>query len=79
LRVVLDTHILISAFIFPGGPPEAAYRAVLDGRVELVTSPPLLAELGRVQVDKFRRPGSMSSWMIRTTMGPRGSTQQGSI
>jgi putative PIN family toxin of toxin-antitoxin system len=53
LRVVLDTNILISAFIFPGGPPEAAYRAVLDGRVELVTSPPLLAELGRVLVDKF--------------------------
>jgi putative PIN family toxin of toxin-antitoxin system len=26
---------------------------VLDGRVELVTSPPLLAELGRVLVDKF--------------------------
>ncbi len=53
MRVVLDTNILISAFIFPGGPPEAAYRAALDGRVELVTSPPLLAELGRVLVDKF--------------------------
>jgi putative PIN family toxin of toxin-antitoxin system len=53
LSVVLDTNILISAFIFPGGPPEAVYRAVLDGRVELVTSPPLLAELGRVLADKF--------------------------
>jgi putative PIN family toxin of toxin-antitoxin system len=53
LRVVLDTNILISAFIFPGGPPESAYRAALDGRVELVTSPPLLAELGRVLTDKF--------------------------
>jgi len=53
LRVVLDTNILIFAFIFPGGPPEAVYRAVLDGRVELVTSPPLLAELGRVLADKF--------------------------
>jgi putative PIN family toxin of toxin-antitoxin system len=53
LRVVLDTNILISAFIFPGGPPEAVFRAVLDGRVEVVTSPPLLAELGRVLVDKF--------------------------
>ena len=53
MRVVLDTNILISAFIFPGGPPEAAYRAALDGRVQLVTSPPLLAELGRVLVDKF--------------------------
>ena len=53
MRIVLDTNILISAFIFPGGPPEAVYRSVLDGRVELVTSPPLLAELSRVLVDKF--------------------------
>ena len=53
MRVVLDTNILISAFIFPGGPPEAVVRAALDGRVELVTSPPLLAELGRVLADKF--------------------------
>jgi len=53
LRVVLDTNILISAFIFPGGPPEAVYRLVLEGRVELVTSRPLLIELGRVLTEKF--------------------------
>ena len=53
MRVVLDTNILISAFIFPGGPPEAAYRLVLEGRVELVTSRPLLVELGRVLTEKF--------------------------
>jgi putative PIN family toxin of toxin-antitoxin system len=61
LRVVLDTNILISAFIFPGGAPEAVYRAVLDGRVELVTSPPLLAELGRVLADKFGWESSLSA------------------
>jgi len=53
LRVVLDTNILISALVFPGGPPEAVYRSALEGRIELVTSPPLLAELGRVLVEKF--------------------------
>ena len=53
MRVVLDTNILISAFIFPGGPPEAVYRLVLEGRVELVTSRPLLIELGRVLTEKF--------------------------
>jgi putative PIN family toxin of toxin-antitoxin system len=53
LRVVLETNILVSAFIFPGGPPEAAYRLVLEGRVELVTSRPLLVELGRVLTEKF--------------------------
>jgi len=53
LRVVLDTNILISAFVFPGGAPELVYRAALEGRITLVTSPPLLAEFGRVLSDKF--------------------------
>lgn len=53
MRVVLDTNILISAFVFPGGAPEMVYRGALEGRYELVTSPSLLAELGRVLGDKF--------------------------
>ena len=53
MRVVLDTNILISAFVFPGGNPEAVYRLALDGRIELVTSPVLLAEFARVLADKF--------------------------
>jgi putative PIN family toxin of toxin-antitoxin system len=53
VRVVLDTNILISAFVFPGGPPEDVLRAALEGRIELVTSPPLLAEFGRVLSSKF--------------------------
>jgi predicted nucleic acid-binding protein len=44
---------LISAFVFPGGAPESAYRAVPSGRLTLGTSPPLLAELARVLADKF--------------------------
>jgi len=53
VRVVLDTNVLISAFVFPGGAPEQVYRRVLDGRIELVTSRPLLSELGRVLTGKF--------------------------
>lgn len=53
MRVVADTNVLVSALIFPGGPPEALYRLALEGRIELVTSRPLLAELGRVLTDKF--------------------------
>jgi putative PIN family toxin of toxin-antitoxin system len=48
VTVVLDTNVLISAFVFPGGAPEAVYRLVLEGRVRLVSSYALLAELGRV-------------------------------
>ena len=53
MKVVLDTNILISAFVFPGGPPEDVFRATLEGRIELVTSPAILAELGRVLTSKF--------------------------
>lgn len=49
----MDTNILISAFVFPGGAPEQVYRRVLDGRITLVTSPPLLSELGRILTEKF--------------------------
>ena len=53
MRVVLDTNVLVSAFVFPGGPPEAVYRRALSGELTIVVSRPLLAELGRVLVDKF--------------------------
>ncbi len=53
MRFVADTNVLVSALIFPGGAPEAVYRLAVEGRIELVSSRPLLAELGRVLVDKF--------------------------
>ena len=53
MRVVADTNVLVSALIFPGGSPEAVYRLALEGRIELVTLPPLLAELGRILTEKF--------------------------
>lgn len=53
MRVVLDTNVLVSALIFPGATPETVYRLALEGRIELVTSPPLLAELARVLAEKF--------------------------
>jgi uncharacterized protein len=53
VRVVADTNVLVSALIFPGGPPEAFYRLALEGGIDLVTSRPLLTELGRVLTEKF--------------------------
>lgn len=47
MTVVLDTTTLVEAFTFPGSAAESAYRAVLEGRTELLTSPSRLAELGR--------------------------------
>ncbi len=53
MRIVLDTSILISAFVFPGGTPEKVCRTALEGRIGLVTSPALLAEFGRVLAEEF--------------------------
>jgi len=53
LKVVADTNILVSALVFPGGPPESVYRHALTGDIALVSSPPLLAELGRVLTVRF--------------------------
>ena len=48
MKAILDTNVLISAYVFPGGTPEAVYRLALEGRLEIGTSRTLLAELGRV-------------------------------
>lgn len=47
MRLVIDTNTLVSAFGW-GGSPGTVVDAVTAGRVTLVTSPPLVAELARV-------------------------------
>ena len=53
MRVVLDTNVLVSALLFPGGAPEAVYRLGRQGRIELVSSGALLLELAQVLAVKF--------------------------
>ena len=53
MKAILDTNVLISAYVFPGGRPEAVYRLALEGHLEIGTSRTLLAEFGRVLGDKF--------------------------
>jgi putative PIN family toxin of toxin-antitoxin system len=65
LKAVLDTNVLISAFVFPGGSPEAVYRLALGGDFDLVTSPPLLLEPGRVLQQKFEWEPSMAEAAVR--------------
>jgi len=47
MRVVLDTNVLLSALISPGGVPDTIYRAWRAAKFELVTS--------QVQPDELRR------------------------
>lgn len=53
MNVVLDTNILVSAYVFPGGAPDEVLSLAIEGRCTLITSRPLLLELGRVIGQKF--------------------------
>jgi putative PIN family toxin of toxin-antitoxin system len=46
-RAIIDTNVLVSGLGW-AGPPAALLDAIFDGRIQLVTSPALLDELGRV-------------------------------
>ena len=47
IRAVLDTNIIVSGLGW-GGTPAAVLDAIVNGQVDLVTSPALLDELRRV-------------------------------
>lgn len=47
MRVVADTNTVVSAFLW-GGPPKAVLDAAREQRIQLFTSPALLAELEEV-------------------------------
>lgn len=51
-KVCFDTNIFISAFLFAGKPAQVFDLAV-DSKINLVTSPPILAEVARVLQEKF--------------------------
>ncbi len=55
MRVILDTNILLSALITPGGTPDAIFQAWLAGRFDLVASVAQIDELRRAsRYPKFR-------------------------
>lgn len=53
MKAVLDTNVLIAAYVFPGGKPEAVLRLAIEGRLEIGTTRTLLAEFGRGLSQKF--------------------------
>ena len=48
MRVVLDTNVLVSAFLAPTGPPAQIFQQWEDGAFDLIVSEALLAEYQRV-------------------------------
>jgi uncharacterized protein len=53
VRVVLDTNVIVSALISPGGTTRLVYDAVISRSLQLVTSRALLGEVRRVLTHKF--------------------------
>lgn len=45
IRVVLDTNVFVSALISRGGPPAALIDLWMDGAIDVVVTPRLLAEI----------------------------------
>lgn len=54
MKVVCDTNILISALIFPGGPPDEVLNLARLRQVTLFLSPDIVAETKAVLIRKFR-------------------------
>lgn len=55
MRVVFDTNIFISAFVFPGGQAEQAILKVLEGNDHLLISKDIIDEVLTVLARKFNR------------------------
>ena len=53
LKVVFDTNVYVSAFVFPNSKAEEAYLLVVRDKVELYTSVPILTELARKLRENF--------------------------
>ncbi len=54
--IVCDTNVLISALLFPGGPPDEILKLVRDGYVKLAISKEICVELEGVLREKFELP-----------------------
>lgn len=63
--IVLDTNVIVSAGIKPGSiPARIVMDWVLDGQVQVVTCPSIVAEYREVlHRDKFRRHGFPPQWL----------------
>lgn len=67
MRLLLDTNILVSALIAPGGPADILYQAWRAGRFRLLTSEEQLEEFRRVtrypKVRKYIRPAAAGTML----------------
>ena len=64
--IVCDTNVLISALLFPGGPPDEILKLVREGYVKLAISMEICAELEGVLREKFEMPEKDAKEVIKS-------------
>ena len=64
--IVCDTNVLISALLFPGGPPDEILKLVREGYAKLAISMEICAELKGVLREKFEIPGKDAQEIIKS-------------
>lgn len=69
MKIVLNTNVILSGLLFPGGPPDKLVRAVLTGQISNATSPDLLGELRRILLVKFKVPEERADALIELISG----------
>jgi len=68
VRVVCDTNILISAYLFPGGAPDQLINLARLKEVVLCLSPDILTEFKKVLLVKFKyTPQEAEEFLLRVT------------
>ena len=67
MQIILDTNILVSALIVPGGAPDYLYQCWRSGRFSLVTSDQQLDEFRRVthypRLKPYLRPAAAGTML----------------
>lgn len=65
MRITVDTNILISSWLVPGGSADQVMQLVRQRDVELILSPFILDELKRVLTQKFELPSRAVQKAVR--------------
>ena len=71
LKVVIDTNVLVSGILKPGGWEAAVLNLIAEGKLAWCTSEPILNEYQRVLVTKLRlAPLTVQYYLLLAKAGP---------
>ena len=74
-RIVVDTNILVSAYVFPGSIISELFERIISGEFILGISEEIIAEFKSVLMNKFRLPEKMALEYIDIIKGNSSSVK----